>query len=218
MKTVLVTGGVARLGLAISARLREEGWRVLTSSHRPDAGADLVADLSDPMGAARLYAAACAALGGNPPDALVNNAALFTGDASVLEAVDFEAPRKLTTMMACRETGVGSVVNVLDCRVLGDGAQEGGAYSAAKRRLLDFTLSSAAMFSGTLRVNAVAPGPVMPPTQVREMAGETPFGRPTAEDVAEAVLFLLNAERTSGCVVPVDGGQSLCGRERSYLV
>ena len=78
MKTVLVTGGVARLGLAISARLREEGWRVLTSSHRPDAGADLVADLSDPMGAARLYAAACAALGGNPPDALVNNAALFT--------------------------------------------------------------------------------------------------------------------------------------------
>ena len=183
---------------------------MLTSSHRADAGADIVADLSGPMGAARLYAAACEMLDGAPPDALVNNAALFTGGDAVVEAVNFEAPKKLTTLMSCRETGMGSVVNVLDCRVLGGAADGEGAYARTKRRLLEYTRSSAAMFSATLRVNAVAPGPVMAPEGVREKAGETPLGRPRSEDVAEAVVFLLGAARTSGCVIPVDGGQSLC--------
>ena len=210
MNTVLVTGGTTRLGLAIASRLREEGWRVLASSHRADAGADIVADLSEPMGAAKLYAAACDLLDGAPPDALVNNAALFTGDDAVVEAVNFEAPKKLTTLMACRETGVGSVVNVLDCRVLGDVREGEGVYARTKRSLLEYTRTSAAMFSGSLRVNAVAPGPVMAPEGVREKAGETPLGRPRSEDVAEAVVFLLGASRTSGCVIPVDGGQSLC--------
>lgn len=210
MNTVIVTGGTTRLGLAISASLRDAGWRVLTTSHRPEAGADITADLSEPMGAAKLYAAACAMLDGEPPDALVNNAALFVGDDKALEAVNFEAPKKLTTLMACRETGVGSVVNVLDGRVLGEAPQGEGAYARTKRALLEFTRTSAAMFSGSLRVNAVAPGPVMPPEGAHEKAGDTPLGRPTAEDVAAAVVFLLDAARTSGCVIPVDGGQSLC--------
>ena len=210
MKSVVVTGGTVRLGLAISARLREDGWEVLTTSHRADAGADIVADLSEPMGAARLFAAACAKLGGRPPDALVNNAAIFTGDDAAMSILNLESPRKLTMLMAGREEGVGCVVNVLDCRVLGEGAElQKGAYAESKRALLEWTHRSAAMFASTLRVNAVAPGPVMPPEGVHELAGETPLGRPTPEDVAAAVAFLLGAERTSGCIVPVDGGQSL---------
>ena len=208
VKSVVVTGGTTRLGLAISARLREDGWLVITSSHRSDSGADVIADLSEPLGAAKLYSAACEALGGNAPDALVNNAALFTGDAEVLNAVNFEAPRKLAQMMAGRETGVGSVVNILDSRILVDGG-DGGAYAESKRRLMEWTRKGAAMFIDTLRMNAVAPGPVMPPVGVHEAAGETPLGRPTPEDVASAVAFLLSAERTSGCVIPVDGGQFL---------
>jgi len=210
MKSVVVTGGTVRLGLAISARLREDGWEVITTSHRSDAGADIVADLSEPLDAARLFAAACAKLGGRPPDALVNNAALFSGDEGTMRMVNLESPRKLTMLMAGREEGVGCVVNILDCRVLGDGADsKRGAYADGKRELLEWTRKSAAMFSSSLRVNAVAPGPVMPPEGVHELAGETPLGRPTPEDVAAAVAFLLDAQRTSGCVVPVDGGQSL---------
>ena len=114
IKTVLVTGGTVRLGAAIAERLRAEGWRVLTSSHRADAGADIVADLAEPMGAVKLYSAAMNLLGGNPPEALVNNAALFTGDDAAIAAVNLESPKKLTTLMAGRETGVGAVVNVLD--------------------------------------------------------------------------------------------------------
>ena len=208
MRSVLVTGGTTRIGLAIAERLRADGWRVIASSHRADSGADIVADLSEPLGAAKLYAACLRLLGGNPPDALVNNAALFAGDDAALEAVNLVAPQKLTMLMAGRETGRGAVVNILDCRVL-CGAEGEGAYFRTKRALLDYTMKSAAMFAETLCVNAVAPGPVLAPTEVHEKAGETPFGRPAPEDVASAVSFLLSARATGGCVVPVDGGQSL---------
>ena len=209
MRSVLVTGGTTRIGLAIAERLRADGWCVIASSHRADSGADIVADLSEPLGAAKLYAACLRLLGGNPPDALVNNAALFAGDDAALEAVNLVAPQKLTMLMAGRETGRGAVVNILDCRVL-CGAEGEGAYFRTKRALLDYTMKSAAMFAETLCVNAVAPGPVLAPTEVHEKAGETPFGRPSPEDVASAVSFLLSARATGGCVVPVDGGQSLC--------
>ena len=105
-RSVVVTGGTVRLGAAIAARLGAAGWRVLTSSHRPDAGADLVADLADPSGATTLYAAALRLLGGRPPDALVNNAALLVGDEATLRRVNVDSPNRLTTLMATRETGV----------------------------------------------------------------------------------------------------------------
>lgn len=213
MKSVLITGGTVRLGFAIAARLRAEGWRVLTSSHRMDAGADIVADLAEPMGAAKLYAAALQMLDGNPPDALVNNAALFTGDDVAIAAVNLEVPKKLTMLMAGRETGVGAVVNVLDagaldCDRLQSTAVDG--YRESKRELHAFTRTAAAMFAATLRVNGVAPGPVLAPTGVHVKAGEMLLDhRPTPDDVAAAVSYLLGAEATTGVVIPVDAGQHL---------
>lgn len=213
MKSVLVTGGTVRLGAAIAARLRADGWRVVTSSHRADAGADIVADLAEPLGAAKLYAAALQVLGGEPPDALVNNAALFRGGDAAVRTVNFETPKKLTTLMAGRETGVGAVVNILDGTVLSHmphASHASPSYLASKRELLEFTRSGAATFAATLRVNAVAPGPVLAPTEVHEKAGETLLARrPTPDDVAAAVAFLLDAESTTGTVVPVDAGQHL---------
>ena len=302
MKSVLVTGGTVRLGKAIVERLRTDGWRVITSSHRADAGADIVADLAEPMGAAKLYAAVLQMLGGQPPDALVNNAALFVGDAAEVKAVNFEAPKKLTMMMAGRESGVGAVVNILDSVILGsdrvgvgsdrvdvgsdrvdvgsnrvsvgsnrvdvgsnrvdvgqdsvemgtDGVMVGAQeplkraqfnscgqphfcsqcqdtdgrfldlnrpypdskrpYLDSKRELLAYTRASAATFAATLRVNGVAPGPVLAPTEVHEKAGETLLDRrPTPEDVAAAVAYLLSAESVTGTVIPVDAGQHLVG-------
>ena len=213
MKSVLVTGGTVRLGKAIAERLRGEGWRVLTSSHRADAGADIVADLAEPMGAAKLYAAALKLLGGNPPDALVNNAALFTGDDAAIAAVNLEAPKKLTMLMAGRETGMGAVVNILDAKALDGNRLQSTAsdgYRESKQALAEFTKTSAATFAATLRVNGVAPGPVLAPTEVHVKAGETLLDqRPTPNDVAAAVSYLLSAESTTGAIIPVDSGQHL---------
>ena len=217
MKSVLITGGTVRLGKAIAERLRAEGWRVITSSHRADAGADIVADLAEPMGAAKLDAATLQMLDGMPPDALVNNAALFTGDAATITAVNLEAPKKLTTLMAGRETGVGAIVNILDTKALDAYrclSTPTDAYLASKRELLAFTRSAAATFAATLRVNGVAPGPVMAPTDVHEQAGEMLLDRrPTADDVAAAVSYLLAAESVTGAILPVDAGQHLMSEE-----
>ncbi|MBQ3289438.1 MAG: SDR family NAD(P)-dependent oxidoreductase [Kiritimatiellae bacterium] len=212
MKSALVTGGTARLGRAISDRLRADGWLVVTSSHRADAGADIVADLAAPISAAKLFSDALRILGGVPPDALVNNAGLFVGEDRAVESVNLEAPKKLTMLMAGRENGRGVVVNILDAAVLSQQSQVSNAsprYMTTKRALYDFTAKSAALFADTLRVNAVAPGPVFAPEGMHEKAAATLLGRPSAADVADAVAFLLSAESTTGCTIPVDGGQHL---------
>ena len=208
-KVVLVTGGTVRLGLAIAERLRAAGWRVITSSHRPDSGADIIADLSEPFGAAKLFSAVLELLGGNPPDALVNNAALLVGDDDAVENVNFVSAQKLTILMAGREEGRASVVNVLDAQVSPIESERTAKYDETKRALKDFTVKSAAMFASTLQVNAVAPGSVLVPVGVHEKAGETLLGRPKPEDVASAVEFLINARSITGVVLPVDGGMHI---------
>lgn len=207
--TVLVTGGTRRLGKVIAETLRSVGWRVLTSSHRKDSGADFICDLSESSGPVRLYAAALAAA---PDDfcAIVNNAALFTGDSSTLEAVNLVAPRKLTMLLAGREGCKCSVVNIIDSKTLGPSSRLDNAYVRTKRELQADTRRYAALFAQTLRVNAVAPGPVFPPEGVHEPAGEMLLDcRPTPEDVASAVVYLLEAESVTGVVIPVDSGQHL---------
>ena len=206
--TVLVTGGTRRLGKEIAAALRAAGWRVLVSSHRAGTGADLVADLTDPSEAVELYAAALAAA----PDlcAIVNNAALFDGEAAALESVNLTAPRKLTMLLAGREGVRCAVVNILDSRTLGPAEPTDSVYVRTKRELWADTRRYAALFAQTLRVNAVAPGPVLPPEGGHVPAGEMLLDRrPTPEDVAAAVVYLLGAESVTGTVIPVDAGQHL---------
>lgn len=207
--TVLVTGGVRRLGKSIADALRADGWNVLVSSHRDVDGADIRADLSLPEGPARLYAEALAVA----PDlcAIVNNAALFRGDDATMEALNLIAPRKLTMLLAGREgAGLCSVVNILDSKVLGPASDHDTPYERTKRGLLADTRKFAAMFAQSLRVNAVAPGPILPPDGIHEPSGEMLLdARPTPQDVADAVSYLLSAKSVTGTVIPVDSGQHL---------
>jgi NAD(P)-dependent dehydrogenase (short-subunit alcohol dehydrogenase family) len=212
MKSVLVTGGTRRIGAAIAAKLRSCGWRVITSSHRAESRADIIADLSVPSGAAKLY---LKALELEPElSAIVNNAALFTGGEDALRMVNLESAKKLTMMLAGREDAKCALVNVLDAEVLGENASGGGeakrVYLETKRELLEYTRTSACLFAETLRVNEVAPGPVFAPEGVHEKAGDILLPhRPTAEDVASAVAFLLENGSITGAVLPVDSGQHL---------
>ena len=210
--TVLVTGGARRLGKAIADALRARGWNVIAAS-RTSPDTTFAIDLAEPGGPARLFAAARAAA----PDlcAVVNNAAVFSHDAELspdeevrLRAVNVDAPRALTDLLAAH--GGGVVVNIVDCRALGQVARGNTPYLRTKRELLEATRADALRLAGRVRVNAVAPGPVLPPEACHERAGATPLGRhPTPQEVADAVVYLLSAESTTGAVIPVDGGQSL---------
>lgn len=215
--SVLVTGGTKRIGKAICDVLRARGWNVLV--HSRDAANPLAADFADPAAPARLFAQACAAA----PDlrAVVNNASLFStartlapDAAARLLRVNAEAPDELTRLLGvrlAREGRTGAVVDLLDARILAPPA-EPTPYEASKLALGASMRAAARRFAPCLRVNAVAPGPVLAPadTANREKGGAVLLGhRPTPEDVAEAVAFLLEARSVTGQILAVDSGQSL---------
>jgi NAD(P)-dependent dehydrogenase (short-subunit alcohol dehydrogenase family) len=118
-------------------------------------------------------------------------------------------------LLAGREDAKCAIVNVLDAEVLGAVGGESVSeskrvYLETNRELLEYTRKSACLFADSLRVNAVAPGPVLAPVGVHEKAGEILMARrPSPQDVASAVAFLLEAEAITGAVLPVDSGQHL---------
>ena len=193
--------------------VRQIGKPVLISSDRTAPDAAVAVDLSEPDAPSKLFAAAKAVA----PDlcAIVNNAAVFSqkqdlppDELSRLRAVNVDAPHALTALLAAN--GGGAVVNIIDCHALGAARADDTPYLKSKRDLLAATVEDARSLAGRVRVNAVAPGPVLPPESCHERAGSTPLGRhPTPKEVADAVAYLLSAESTTGTVIPVDGGQSL---------
>jgi NAD(P)-dependent dehydrogenase (short-subunit alcohol dehydrogenase family) len=113
-----------------------------------------------------------------------------------------------------RQAGQRRVVNILDRRIA---SHEVGCapYLLSKKMAAAFTLLAARELAPEVTVNAVAPGPVLPPPRlgrrpVHDRAGATPLRkRPTPEDVARTAAFLLESDAITGQIVFVDGGQHL---------
>lgn len=209
-RTVLVTGGTVRLGRAIAAVLAGRGWRTAVSSHRSDAGADLVADLAQPGTCEELFAAACRHFGGTPA-AIVNNAALYRGDGARVRAVDYDAPLRMAELLA--GAGGGAVVDILDARHVGAAAPEvpqDSVYAESKRALAQtLQVRARRLAARGVRLNAVAPGAVFAPAGMHEPAGARLAARPTGEDVGAAVALLIETPSIAGALLPVDGGRHL---------
>lgn len=227
---VLVTGGTKRIGAAITRRLAAAGWRVL--AHTRDAASEearalaascgaepIQADLAVPGGAAALFAAAVAAA---PELAfIVNSAAAFApgplppGESARMAALNTDAPEKLTSLLGLRllenPPGLprrGAVVDLLDAAVRGAAEAQTSPYAASKAALAASMRKSAGLFADSLRVNAVAPGAVLPPPCGGVPGGDTLLPeRPSPDDVAYAVEFLLKAGGVTGQTILVDSGR-----------
>ena len=157
-------------------------------------------------------------------DILVNNAAEFTKDtlsAATPDRVQREfqvnlfAPMELTRSFAAQaESGI--VINLLDRRIQCNDSSC-VPYSITKKGLAELTRLAAVEYAPRIRVNAVAPGPILPPPgsgaeSARELAGNIPLEQlPTPKEIAAAALFLLQADSVTGQIVYVDGGQHLLG-------
>lgn len=242
-KKALVTGGAVRIGRAICERLAEAGCDIVIQyNHSGDEAHALreglaekgvrslaiQANLMDMGAVSRLVPDASEQMGGL--DILINNAAVFN-KTSLLDSppdtvqaeltVNALAPIELMrTFGKLRgETPHGGwptarIVNLLDRRVAG---VEAGAlpYTLSKKMLRDATQAAARDLGPGISVNAVAPGPILPPPgegddYLSEKAGPMVFGRcPTPSDIAHAVLFLLQADGMTGQVIYVDSGQHL---------
>jgi 3-oxoacyl-[acyl-carrier protein] reductase len=110
----------------------------------------------------------------------------------------------------------GSIVNVTSVAGL-QGHGSSIPYAASKAALNCMTKSLARAFGPAVRVNAVAPGPVLTRwladhmDHVEKSMQMTPMGRAaTPEDIANVVLFLaLGTSLMTGQVVVVDGGRTM---------
>lgn len=242
--TVLVTGAGRRLGRAIALDFAERGWRVGIHHRASSAEAlGLVAEIEAIGGRAAALAAdlarldtlaplieACAEELG-PPSCLVNNAACFEGDTvATLDAeswqahldVNLRAPVFLTQAFARRlpEHKSGNVINIIDQKVLRLDP-EFFSYTIAKSALWTATRTLAQALAPRIRVNAIAPGPVLP----NRAQGEAAFEREcrstllqravSTEEVTAAIHFLLDTPSITGQMLALDAGQHLAWRSDS---
>jgi len=240
-KAALVTGGAVRVGKAIALALAAAGADIVINYHSSaDAAIQTVAEI-EALGRRALAVKADVSQGSQVQtlvdaaverlgrlDVLVNSASLWrrTPWAELDEAawdqlidIALKGPFLCARAAAPHLTahGDGAIVNIVDLSAIIP-FRNFLPHSAAKAGLVNLTYSLAMELAPAVRVNAIAPGPVLPPPeyteqQVQAAARRTLIGRwGTAEDVAQAAVFLAQAPYITGVMLPVDGGERLAGR------
>jgi len=164
------------------------------------------------------------------PTCLINNAARFDWDAlDTLDAktwqvnldVNLRAPVFLTQAFAktLPDGASGSVINLIDQKVLRLDPEH-FSYTIAKSALWIATQTMAQALAPRIRVNAIAPGPVLKAEGQSEAdfereARTTLLGKPvSATDVTAAIRFLLDTPSVTGQMIALDAGQHLAWKGR----
>ena len=158
-------------------------------------------------------------------DLLVNNAAVFekTPFADItLESWQRHLDVNLTGGFLCaRAAGKRMLAEPAGGGVIVNVACAGGvrpwpnhvAYCVSKAGVVMMTQVLARALAPKVRVNAVAPGPVLPPdsydeAELKRSAATTALGRlGSPDDVVRAVLFCWESDYTTGALIPVEGGR-----------
>jgi 3-oxoacyl-[acyl-carrier protein] reductase len=241
-KVVLVTGSATGIGRAVAVRFAKEGLAVAVNFSRSEKEANETVELVKAEGAPAILckgsvadeaAAAemvqrCVDEWGRL-DVLVNNA----GTTRFIEHTDLDTVTSevwdeilgvnLKGTFFCSRAALphlqktdGSIVNITSVAGL-LGAGSSIPYAASKAAVNCMTKSLARAFGPKVRVNAVAPGPVLTRwladhmDHVAKSLHVTPMGRAAVpEDIADAVYFLaLGTTLMTGQVVVVDGGRTM---------
>lgn len=235
-KTALITGGAVRVGKAITLELACAGANVVINYHSSSDAALQTCDEARALGVGasaiqadigkqdqveKMVAAAVDQFGSI--DILINSASLWrqtpfpTDDltdwhrvTNILINGSFYCANAIAPLML--EQGEGAIVNIVDLAAF-EPWPNYIAHSVGKSALLALSRQLALELAPAVRVNAVAPGPVLPPPDYSEeriarTASRTLLNRwGTAEDVAEAVLYFVKAKYVTGEVLAVDGGE-----------
>lgn len=227
-KRVLVTGGAKRAGAAIVRELAGAGCRVIIHCHDSIGEARMLcrqlpgdghrcvsADLADDREIGNMLA------GIGEFELLVNNAAIFhrpgspedLDAAELYDKINFRAPEKLLEYFFNQDISGGAAVNITDAFALLPGS---GAYHQSKQQLNELTRRLAPGWAKRgFRINAVAPGPMLPPpwapeSRMEKILPAVPLHRAVdTEELAELVCFLLACDSMTGAVIPLDCGISV---------
>ena len=234
----LVTGAARRLGRAIALDLARTGWRVAVhyQSSEADArslvaeieaaggrAAAIQADLADLQALPALIEHAAKALG--PVTCLVNNAACFAWDWpdnfdeagwALHHDVNLRAPVFLIQAFAkaLPDGSEGNVINLIDQKVHALNPHY-FTYTIAKSALWTATRTLAQALAPQIRVNAIAPGPVLP----FEGQSDEDFARECRDtllkravpvsDITATVRFLVETRSITGQMIALDAGRHL---------
>jgi len=239
-RVVLITGGARRVGAEIARTLHAAGANVMIH-YRSSAAAALA--LADEFNRLRTHSAAIFAVHLLSPEApdkliaatllefgrldiLVNNASSFyptpVGQITGLQwddlmGTNLKAPLFLSQAAApSLRAQQGLIINMVDIHASRP-LKAHPVYCAAKAGLAMLTRSLARELGPEIRVNGIAPGPVLWPegdmdeALKREIIGKTALKRQgTPQDIARTALFLAkDAPYLTGQIIAVDGGRSI---------
>jgi pteridine reductase len=239
-QVILITGGARRIGAQIARTLHAAGARILLhyrsstaaakelgaelNAARPGSAALFAADLQQEEAPEQLIAAALGHFG--RLDVLINNASTFyrTPVGKITRAAwddligsNLRAPLFLAQAAApqlARQHGL--IINVVDIHGLRP-LKGYPVYSIAKAGLAMLTRSLARELGPEIRVNGIAPGPVLwaehdlDDNLKREIIGKTALKRAgSPQDIARTALFLIrDAPYVTGQIIAVDGGRGI---------
>jgi NAD(P)-dependent dehydrogenase (short-subunit alcohol dehydrogenase family) len=237
-KTALVTGGARRVGREMSVALGRAGADVIINYNTSGAEADetarelkasgvratvFQADVSQKRDIDALIEHVCREHG--QLDVLINNASLFESAPFALITeqdwrrvldVNLTGPFLLSqAAVPLLQAGEGgNIINILDLSAL-QAWPSYAHHSVSKAGLLQLTRVMARALAPKVRVNAIAPGTVLPPDGYDGTAGDgtsdrrvvEPSGSP--DDVIKAMYYLLESPFVTGQTLVVDGGRML---------
>ena len=234
-RAVLITGAARRVGRVMALHMARAGWDIALHYRHSEAnaqklkteinalGADchlLQADLRDRALLAPLIQDAQQAL--PHLSALIHNASQFeradfmstdnaTYDTNMRLHVD--APFFLTQAFA-KQVSRGSVLFMIDSFVRKQSDQY-FTYLFSKKQLVALTEMCAYSLGPDIRVNAIAPGIVLPSGTLDEeymqrRTEQNPLKQlGTPEAIAETANYLLNNTHLTGHIIHIDGGERL---------
>lgn len=235
-KNALITGGAVRVGKAITLALAEAGANVVINYNSSAAAAEdtkkeaqalgvkalaIQADIGDHQQVKDLVSQAATTLGG--VDILVNSASLWRKTPFPMEDLkdwylvtnilingSFYCANEVAPLMLA--AGEGDIINIIDLAAF-EPWPNYMAHSVGKSALLALSRQLALELAPSVKVNAIAPGPVLPPPDYSQesidyVAKRTLLNRwGSAEDIAHAALFFIQSDYITGEVLAVDGGE-----------
>ena len=234
----MVTGGARRLGAAIVLALADAGCNVVVNYRQSADEAETTAGLARRAGVAAITVQANVAVAADVGrllattlstfgrvDVLVASAGAFRRTpVETLTETDWDdmLDNNLRACFLCahrfglhmRDHGGGSVITLADVAGLRPWADY-LPYSVAKAGVVALTRGLAKALAPTVRVNAIAPGPVLFPDDYDPTLREREVGRTllrregTPQHIAEAVVALARNDYITGVILPVDGGRGL---------
>ena len=236
-KVALVTGAALRIGRALALALASHGARLIVHYNRSETEAQTLMEEirtlgTDAVGVKEDFASGMAhraieegqrAFG--QVDILVNSAAVF-GRGTILDTTEADLDRHLNVNLKApfflcqayarqlQKGQRGHVINIADWRVLRPRTGH-IAYTLAKSGLVTLTQSLALALAPDVQVNAIAPGAILPPTEddgghFAGFPARIPMRRiGSPEEVARAMMFLLESDFVTGEVILVTGGEHL---------